>query len=198
MAHLRITIYIIDRSLINEPRKDGAVPSKNPSDRHPLGTDYVPKTVKDAILQLLYHAPTPLRFTDIMNGVRRPNRTVYVSLKELTQKGLVSNADHRYSLTSEGKGEYEKKRVFTQLNLYLDQTHQTLGDEKLHSLLEEGGWIWVPRRTSEALEKRAHRDHEPVWSIIDTLLGTTNEETEQKRLTVSGGPQGRPNKTEGG
>ncbi len=196
MDHLRVTIYIIDRTFNNKPRKDGVVPGKKPSDWHSLGADYVPKTVKDAILQMLYLAPTPLRFTDIMNGVRRPNRTVYVSLKELTQKGLVSNVDHRYSLTGEGRRDYEKKRVFTQLSLYFDQTHHALGDEGVHSL-EDGGWIWVPRNTSKALETRAHRDHKPVWSVIDTLLGTTNDETEQKKPTAAEGLQGRPTKAEG-
>ena len=144
-----------------------------PTDRHSMGADYVPKTVKEGILKLLYESPTPLRFTDIMNGLQRPNRTVYVSLKELDRKKFVSAADHRYSLTADGKTAFERTEAIERFSRSL----VTPGGERIPALSSDGGqWIWVPQHTLEALEARSKIGNIPVWSVIDAALGFSTKE----------------------
>ena len=157
-----------------------AVTTKKPINRHSMGAEYVPQTVKDAVLKMLYESPAPLRFTDLMDGLQKPNRTVYVNLKELGQKAFVANETHRYRLTPEGRREYEKRRALAGLQVALMDAVDSLraeGKPSDTSVLGEGEWVWVPRQTSLALKERSEKQKVPVWRVIDSLLGTTEEQS---------------------
>ena len=114
-------------------------------------------------MQLLDGAPR--RFSDFSRELRRPDKTVYVALKQLLAAGLIAKeADRKYLITEQGKA------VLSELGL--EETSgdlvKKLGHEKartvrrcLEALLAED--------TSEDLPRRCERRRELIESLVDAF-----------------------------
>lgn len=147
-----------------------------------------PETVKDRILELLDQKP-PQRFTDVMNELGKPNRTVYVSLKELVKKGLVSITEHKYSLTDEGRSTLENRRRLVEFSHSLRVRPQAEASIRppsgRNNPKSEGQWIWVPSETLETLEERSQTDKIPISAVIEAAVNPTHRPAKAKRSELA-------------
>jgi DNA-binding PadR family transcriptional regulator len=120
-------------------------------------------TVRGSILQLLDGAPR--RFSDFSRELGRPDKTVYVALKQLLAAGLIAKeADRKYLITEQGKA------VLSELGL-----EETAGD--LVKKLGPGKARTVRRcleallagDTSEDSPNRFERRRELVQLLVDAF-----------------------------
>jgi len=121
------------------------------------------RTVKGSILQLLHE--TPRRYSDFLRELGRPDKTIYVTLKQLLATGLIAKErDGMYAITEQGKA------VLVQLEL-----EETAGDLVRKLGHEKAGTV---RRCLEELladhtpkdsPKRSERRGELIQLLADAF-----------------------------
>jgi DNA-binding PadR family transcriptional regulator len=127
------------------------------------------QTVKDRILELLYSKESPMRYTDIMNQIERPDKTVYVTLNDLKTRRLVTTDEKRlYSLTSQGRLFHRRNQLFSNLEKSLNQSDE---DTRVKALEGKGGlFLWMPEITFRKLQQHSKENGEPMWKFARTTL----------------------------
>jgi DNA-binding HxlR family transcriptional regulator len=135
------------------------------------------ETVKERILELLYQK-SPRRFTEIMNTVEKPNRTVYVSLRELERQTLVVRKDHMYSISKTGSHIFMKGKMIKEIGQSLEPADY---ERAVPVPKAKGKWVWVPVATFKTLDERARRQQTPIWSIIDMALNVARNSPNAER-----------------
>lgn len=133
--------------------------------------DYNLETVRGQILELL-NDRSPLRFTDIMDKLGKPNRTVYIYLKYLQDKALVSVSNHNYSITERGREVYQKSKDITLWTAgkpsFPHQPGTTGYTLKLPK--KEGEYVWLPPNVLRILKERSREKGVPVSTIIEGAI----------------------------
>jgi DNA-binding transcriptional ArsR family regulator len=68
-----------------------------------------PIPVREAILKIL--AGKSPRYSELVRELGRPDKTVFVNLRDLRGKGLVTKKDDRYSITEMGRRELRRRSL---------------------------------------------------------------------------------------
>jgi DNA-binding PadR family transcriptional regulator len=120
-------------------------------------------TVRDSILQLLDGAPR--RFSDFLRELVRPDKTIYVALKQLIAADLIAkDGDGKYLITEQGKA------VLLELRL-----EETVGDLVRKLGPEKAGTVrrcleaLLADDTSEDSSKRFERRRELTQLLVDAF-----------------------------
>ena len=145
--------------------------------------DYNLETVRGQILRLL-HESSPMRFTDIMDKLGKPNRTVYVYLKELNEKGLVSVSDHQYSITRLGSVALQKGKEMERIaglegrelrRLANAEQLQRAREASLPSPSRRVDTVSLPRGVLERLVAQSRERGIPIPSAVEQALNGDTE-----------------------
>ena len=98
-----------------------------------------PETVKERILTLLKEEKQ-LRYSDFVKRLEKPDKTIYVSLKELLKNNLVrKNERGVYELTEEGRKLAEELEVYRLLREVLERVDIEIVRKNLEKILEKYG-----------------------------------------------------------
>lgn len=65
-----------------------------------------PVLVKQQILDTL--SGSPKRYSELVKQLARPDKTIFVNLRSLQEKGFVAKTDERYYITESGRGELRR------------------------------------------------------------------------------------------
>lgn len=127
------------------------------------------QTVKDGILELLYNEESPMRYTDIMNRMKRPDKTVYVSLNDMKSRRLVTTNEKRlYALTPLGRLFHRRNQLFDRLEKSLNLSDEETRKKALEG--KGGAFLWMPEDMFRRLQQNSKEIGEPMWKLAQTAL----------------------------